>query len=102
MKTEAEKIGDLLGNDGRNFRTGTGRTLLGILIDECVTAKKDPMNNRVIRYALSDGSTILDAGGYLWGIGYGGCFCWRSEGHKNDCGVIPWAANRGRYPRLLG
>ncbi len=36
------------------------------------------------RYVFDDYSTITIFGDY-WDLGYPGCFCWPSEGHRSRC-----------------
>ncbi len=83
MKTTAEKIADLLDNDGQNFETDDGRILGDLLIGEGAVLK---WSNKyaATRYTLPDGSSITIAGP-AWDLGYPDCFCWQGVGHTDDC-----------------
>lgn len=86
MKTAAEKIAGMLGNDGQNFKMEDG-TKLGALCDDhdaTVMWRDGYRMGNVVRYKFPDGSTITEAGG-AWDIGYPDCFCWRGGGHTGDC-----------------
>ncbi len=68
-KSDAERIAELMGNDGQVYKTAEGRTL-----DEtcrahgaAVKTRQGSQGDTQIRYQFADGSAIVD-GGAAWDI----------------------------------
>ena len=101
--TAAEQISILLHDDGQTYVDDDGRELDQICRDagaEVEYSDCDSIHSRTsqtrIRYTLSDGSVILDAGD-AWDLGYHDCWCWRGEGHNDECILL--AENRFPDPQ---
>ena len=89
MKSSAEKISEIMGNDGQTWETPDGLTLVEVI--ESRGGRRDYTNRRrrhstddTTCYDLPDGSVITVAGGG-WDLGYPECTCWRGTGHADDC-----------------
>jgi hypothetical protein len=82
MKTTAEKIAELFGDDGQCWETESGETFF----DACERHLPDVSRPEpgVIRHTFDDGS-VLTAAGAAWDFGYSDCYCWQGAGHTETC-----------------
>ena len=84
--TTAERISALLGDDGTVYQDSEGRDLAQLCEESGGAAdeRDSGTDNCLRRWVFSDGSAILDVGN-AWDLGYAGCYCWRGDGHTDEC-----------------
>ena len=84
--TTAEYISKLLNDDGQNFTAATGTSFKDLTLNAGALAdwRDGYQIGEVIRYTFPDGSVILEAGA-AWDFGYPDCYCWKGEGHTENC-----------------
>lgn len=84
--TIAEKISELLGDDGQNWTTYEGE-----LFHDLVSRYQGKEEWRdgyrvgdVVKVTFPDGSIITVAGD-AWDFGHEDCWCWASFPHRDEC-----------------
>lgn len=87
--TIAEKVAGIMGNDGTNWKDEEGNTLEVVCLTRGAVkfGKDDPRTTNTYKYEFEDGSSIVDANGVAWDLGFmnSDCFCWEQVGHI--CGL---------------
>ena len=82
--TTAEKIAARFDDDGLTTTDATGKSMCEVCSDAGRVVRGQGVQQHLTQYIFADGSAITVADG-AWDIGYTDCFCWRGEGHDDDC-----------------
>ena len=81
MKTIAEQIAERF-PDGQVFTDENGVELEAVCDEKCWQQTRS--GEDITKWEFSDGSVITSCG-VAWDLGYQDCFCWKGNGHSEDC-----------------